>query len=248
MNDFYLNHEESSKMKLINKLTPVALATAMAFGSLAAPLAAQAAVSSSATISSMYLWRGQDISSSAPVLSGDITYNHSSGAYASLWISSLGLGAGSNYSTESDYTIGFSGEAGPVGYDIGYYKFYYPENANDANFGAANAETYLGLTYGDAAFKGYFDAKGSNDYSYYTFSYGYGQFSGLVGISAAKAAGGVSASDLSYKHIDLTYAATDRLSFTYSTKFAIGSAIYDPASMSSDPLFMISYSLPIDLK
>ena len=93
-------------MKLINKLTPVALATAMALGSLAAPLAAQADVSSSATISSMYLWRGQDISSSAPVLSGDITYNHSSGAYASLWISSLGLGAGPGYSTESDYTIG----------------------------------------------------------------------------------------------------------------------------------------------
>ena len=49
-------------MKLTAKLSPLAIATTLAITSLAAPVASYAEVSSTATLSSMYLWRGQDIS------------------------------------------------------------------------------------------------------------------------------------------------------------------------------------------
>jgi uncharacterized protein (TIGR02001 family) len=209
-------------------------------GSLAAPMAAQAELSSSATVASMYLWRGQDISDSRPAVSADITYNHASGAYASFWMSSEGS---FDNSDETDWTAGYSGDVGGLGYDVGYYKFFYPQNGG--SFGAANAETYLGLTYKDAGFKAYFDAKGPNDYTYYTFSYGMGPFSALVGYNKAKD------TTLEYKHIDLSYAATDRLSFTYSKVFAPGVAFSPANPLTGDkesPIFMVSYSLPVDLK
>ena len=239
-------------MKFINKLTPVALATAMALGSLAAPLAAQADVSSSATISSMYLWRGQDISGSAPVMTGEINYAHSSGAYVDFWLSSLGWGSAPATATETDWTVGYSGSAGDLGYDVGYYKFWYPE-ANQTTLGAAAAEVYLGLTYKDAGFKIYHDAKGDSTYDYLTVSYGMGPFSALVGYDKVKdnAAAGSATTD-SYKHIDLTYAATDRLSFTYSKAFAVGDTALGNsyAGLGQPPVaqFMVSYSLPVDLK
>lgn len=224
-------------MKL-NKLSSAALATTLALGGLAMPVASHAEVSSSASIASMYLWRGQDISASAPVVSGDISYSHESGAYASLWISSIGsidTPAGT-YSTESDWTIGFSGEAGGMGYDIGYYKFWYPELGD--SFSDADAEYYLGLTYGDFGFKAYIDGKDTHDYNYYTLSYGMGAFSALVGYKDVDGADG------DYTHVGLSYAATDSLSFTASKVVDYDTAAPTP----DDLLFMISYSLPIDLK
>ena len=227
-------------MKFINKLTPVALATAMALGSLAAPMVAQAEVSSSASLASMYLWRGLDISDNKPAVSGDITYNHASGAYASLWLSSEGT---FDNSYESDWTVGFSGEAAGVGYDVGYYKIWYPEmidvsTGKPQTFADAAAEAYLGLSYQDFGFKWFTDAKSPKTYDYYTFSYGMGAFSVTVGVNDDDS----DASD--YKHLDLSYAATDRLSFTVSKKFALGTG----STLETNPIMMISYSLPVDLK
>lgn len=227
-------------MKLIKKLTPVALASSIALAGAMAPVIASAEVSSSATLASMYLWRGQDISASAPVVSGDITYSHESGAYASLWISSIG-GIGTDggdlvYSTEADYTIGFAGEAGDLGYDVGYYIYTYPETGEDLS--DAGAEVYLGLSYGDFGFKGFFDAKDDKTYNYYTFSYGIGSFSAMIGMNDDDD------DTADYTHLDLTYAATDSLSFTVSDVVSKDSSVETPDNI----LYMIAYSLPIDLK
>ena len=215
------------------KLTSVALASAVAMGAMAMPTVASAEVSTSATISSMYLWRGQDVSAGVPALSGDIAYSHSSGAYAFAWMSSE-----SANNTEVDVGLGYAGEAGPVGYDISYYKFWYPEKdtatGKGQKFADAGAEVVVGLTYKPVTFKAYLDAKDKDDGSYYTLSTGFGSFGFLYGLSDSKTAG----SD--YSHFDISYSASDKLSFTVSN--ASGDGLTDGQK---DPLFMMSYSLPI---
>ena len=226
-------------MKQMNKVLSLTGAAALAITSLATPITAAASgVSSSATLASMYLWRGLDISDHKPAMSGDIVYSHDSGAYASLWLSSEGS---FDDSYESDWTIGYSGKAGEMGYDVGYYKIWYPEmitGTHPQTFYDAAAEVYIGLTYQDFGFKAFLDAKGDKTYKYYTLSYSYGAFSGLVGINDADD------NDADYKHLDLSYAATDRLSFTVSKPIARGST----GVIEFTPLFMMSYSLPVDLK
>jgi uncharacterized protein (TIGR02001 family) len=206
---------------------------------LTTPMVSQAEVSSSATLASMYLWRGLDISDNKPAVSGDITYSHDSGFYASLWLSSEGT---FDNSYESDWTIGFSGSVKDFGYDVGYYKIWYPELIDSSTgkpqtFGDAAAEAYVGLSYKDFGFKAFLDAKDDKTYKYYTLSYGYGAFSGTFGIYDDDT------NSADYKHLDLSYAATDRLSFTVSKITSMGGGGTLP-----NPLFMISYSLPVDLK
>ena len=225
-------------MKQLKKVLPFTGAAMLALTAIVTPYSVQASgVSSSASLASMYLWRGQDISNQKPALSGDITYSHDSGAYASLWISSEGASG----SYESDWTIGYSGSAGDMGYDVGYYKFWYPEmddGGHPQTFADAGAEVYLGLTYKDFGFKAFLDAKGDKTYKYYTLSYSYGVFSALVGISDDDD------NDADYKHLDISYAATDRLSFTVSKPIARGSS----GAIEFAPLMMLSYSIPVDLK
>ena len=220
-------------MKQMKKLLPVTGAAALAFTALATPIAAQAEVSSSAAIASMYLWRGQDISDHKPAMSGDITYSHDSGAYASLWVSSEGT-AGQSY--EADVTIGYSGSAGDIGYDVGVYKIWYPET--EQKFHEAGVETYVDISYMDYGFKAYVDTKGDKDYSYYTLYGGYEKFSALIGMNDADDDSG------DYKHFDISYAATDSLSFTYSKVFSRD----DASTLATEPLIMLSYSIPVDMK
>ena len=247
-------------MYLTKKLNTLMLTGVIASSALVVtPMVAQAGVSSSASLSSMYLWRGLDISDHKPALSGDITYASDIGIYASLWMSSEGS---FDNSFETDWTVGYSGSVGDFGYDVGYYKIWYPENqqtcsssvtvtstpstvpvtetcvtGKNPTFSDAPAEAYIGLSYKDLGFKAFLDAKDKNTYSYYTLSYSYGVFSGTLGFWDDKD----NASD--YKHLDLSYAATDRLSFTISKIISEGGGGTLP-----NPLFMLSYSLPIDAK
>jgi uncharacterized protein (TIGR02001 family) len=225
-------------MKLTKKLTSLIAVSALGVAGMTAPMVSQAEVSSSATIASMYLWRGLDISDNKPAMSGDITYSHESGAYASLWISSEGT---FDNSFETDWTVGFSGSVQDFGYDVGYYKIWYPENVDSSgdpvSFSDAAAEAYLGLSYKDFGFMLYTDAKSPNTYKYYTLSYSYGAFSGTFGVNDDDD------DNNDYKHLDLSYAATDRLSFTVSKVTSLGGGGTTP-----NPLFMLSYTLPVDLK
>lgn len=213
------------------KLTSIALASAVAMGAIAMPTTASAEVSSSATISSMYLWRGQDVSGGVPALSGDIKYSHESGAYAFAWMSSE-----SAYNTEVDVGLGYAGKAGPVDYDVSYYKFWYPEKNTTTvgeKFADAGAEVVLSLTYKPVTFKAYLDAKDKNDGTYYTVSGSIGKVGLLYGARDNK-------TGADYSHVDISYQATDKLSFTVSN--ASGDGL---ATGAKDPLFMMSYSLPI---
>ncbi|MDH5394989.1 MAG: TorF family putative porin [Gammaproteobacteria bacterium] len=216
------------------KLSSLALASAMAMGAMSMPTVASAEVSSSATLSSMYLWRGQDVSTGKPTLSGDITYKHDSGAYAFGWLSS----EGSN-SYEADFGVGYAGKMGSVGYDVSYYKYWYPTTNTGGktgqSFSEAGAEYVIGLTFEPVTFKAFLDATNPIDYTYFTLSGSVGKFGLTYGFHNPKASG------KEYSHLDITYSATDKLSFTLSNPMSVGSG----KPIDKDPLMMMSYSLPI---
>lgn len=229
-------------MNLKNKMTSIALASAMTMGAFVLPTTASADVAYSATLSSMYLWRGQNVSDGAPALSGDIAYSHESGFYGFGWMSSEGIngtgaGAGDTDGGEVDVGLGYAGTAGPVSYDVSYYRFWYPEEDanNNTSFGDSGAEYVIGLTFKPVTFKAYIDAKDSNDYNYYTLSGSVGKFGLLYGVSDSKTA------NADYSHFDISFQATDKLSFTVSTPLSPDAG----SGVDKDSLFMMSYSLPI---
>lgn len=108
---------------------------------------AQAAVEANIGATSNYLWRGVSQSSDGVSISGGLDYSHESGFYAGTWIGAIDFGSGSG--TENDYYLGFAGESGDFGYDVGYIYYAYPESGfEDSNFG----EIYFNGSYGDFGF------------------------------------------------------------------------------------------------
>jgi len=207
------------------KLTSIALASAVAMGAMAMPTTASAEVGYNATVGSMYLWRGQDVSQ-GPTISGGIDYSHDSGLYASAWASSGFTGdpaVGGGY--ELDLFVGFAGELAGVGYDISVWDIDYPQVVN----GTSITETALSLSYENFSL-GYVD--GEDDYSYITAGLTLDKFGFTYGMSDAGAGS-------EYSHFDLSYAATDALSLTVSK------ASDDGAGVPEEMLIAVSYSLKI---
>jgi len=221
-------------MKLTTNLKALTAAAVLAVPAMA-PTMASAEVGYSANISSMYLWRGQNVSDGAPALSGSIDYSHESGAYAFAWMSSEGVSASVADPTgapgdtlddpdgeEVDFGVGYAGEAGPLSYDISYYTFNYPAESSHGE------ETVISLGYEMASLTVYI----GDDYEYTTVGAEFGPASVTYGMTSND--GGAD-----YTHIDLSYAATDSLSFTVSLPSD------DGADISEEPLVMMSYDLPI---
>lgn len=107
------------------------------------PNQAQAEVEANIGATSNYLWRGVSQSSDSASVSGGIDYTDDSGFYAGTWVGSLGDGNGS----ETDFYLGFGGESGDFGYDVGYILYHYAD-LDDGDFG----EVYLNGTYADFSF------------------------------------------------------------------------------------------------
>lgn len=212
-------------MKLNTKLRPLVLATSVALSATAAPLATHAEVGYSLNIASMYLFRGTDASNGFPAVSGSVDYSHESGFYASLWASSGDHSTnGSGY--EVDPIIGYAGEVGDFGYDISYYKVWYPQTGT--SLGSAGDEVALGLSYDPVAFTYVI----GDTYKYYNVGAGIGAFSLAYGLTDND-----SGADPS--HIDLGYSATDNLSFTVSLPD-------DDTSTKDNVLMVISYDVPLE--
>jgi uncharacterized protein (TIGR02001 family) len=222
----------------------IALATAMTAG-LVGTTTTQAEVSASAGIASSYLWRGQNLSNGAAVVSGSLDYGHESGAYAGAWVSSGDAKMG----TEYDLYVGFSGEAGDLSYDVGYVGYIYPSQNEEAVADTTNdidstadelgnmSDLYLNLSFAGVDFTTNFSDNGG-DYVYNTLGYGMGAVSGLIGVNTDLEEDGKGA----YTHIDLSYAYNDNLSFTVSKMVA-----QSAGTSAGSPEFVVSYSLPIEL-
>lgn len=197
--------------------TTSTLKTAALTGALLAamPLQAAAEVTGNIGASSIYLWRGMDLSADNAAISGGLDYGHESGFYAGVWTTSAGLGtsveeeAPGEYNvisgTEYDLYAGFAGQIGALSYDLSYIDYNYP-----GNMGADFEEVGVALGLGDFNLSGFFgvgevghgDGATDNRDNYYSLDYTYDKITALVGYYDWDD------SDNNFTHVDVTYTMT----------------------------------------
>lgn len=228
-------------MKTMLKAVPAALLAVMPL-SMLVPATAQAEVSANVGVSSMYLWRGQNVSPDGGVVSGGLDYGHDSGFYAGVWTTS------ENGGHETDLYLGFGTEVSGLGIDLSYWNYLYPEDGlPESDLEDTNAaEVALGLSYGPVSFGAYVNVDSDNDDDqYYTLGYGMDKFSATYGVWSLEETD-PAVEENNYSHITLGYDATDELSFALN--FTINEVADDePGALQTDPLFGVTYTKTFDL-
>lgn len=232
--------------KTMSNFRLAALGVAVAGSMMATQAAAEDAVevAASVAISNMYLWRGNDLGDGTPAISGDINASMA-GLYGGLWASSGDTASG----TEYDIYAGYGGEIEGLSYDLMLITYVYPDgNAADDNIGDLS-EVILSLGFGPVSFSYYDNIAGFTGYEYYTLGASAGSFSATLGYHDLEA------DDSDATHLDLSYAYNDNLSFTMSKMVdtpsdAVCAAATDLTytGCDDDMNFVVSYSLPIDMK
>ena len=117
-----------------------------------------------------YRYRGLSQTRFDPALQGGIDFAHKSGFYVGAWASTIRWikDGGGNSDAEIDLYGGYKFGAGPVGFDVGVLRYYYP--SNDLAVNPDTTEVYLAGTWGPATLKyshsttnlfGVADSKGS---------------------------------------------------------------------------------------
>ena len=216
------------------KTTRNLLASAVAASALSMAMVpaanAEVEVAASVGVASTYLWRGYDLGSGTPAVSGDLSASVA-GFYAGIWGSSGDTEAG----TEYDLYAGYGGEIGLFSYDISVWNYNYPTGAgytdgetDPGEFSEAVVTLGVGpvsVTYMDNIASG-------TGYEYYNLSAGVGAFSLTLGMHD-------NPTGEDPAHADLSYAYNDNLSFTVSQFFSD-----EPAG--DDAKFVVSYSIPIE--
>lgn len=197
--------------------------------------AAAAEVSGSVAVASTYLWRGYELGSGTPAVSGSLDVA-AGGAYAGIWGSSGDQSAGNEY----DIYLGYGGEVGDFSYDLMLISYVYPTGPFSETDGQPGdfMEVIATIGYGPVSFSYYDNVAGETggyasdeDYTYMTLSADIGSFSILYGVHDEGAA------DAS--HLDLSYAYNDNLSFTIST------ILDSDLAVEPEPTFVVAYSLPL---
>lgn len=224
-------------MKKLNLTSAVAAAT-IVMGASFAPQVVQADVSATVGVSSMYLWRGQNLTPDGGQVHGSLDYTNKNGLYAGAWTSSEEGGH------ETDLYIGFGGTAGEFSYDVSYWNYLYPENGTNVDLDKNDAaEVVLSGSYGPISIGAYIQVDSDNaDDNYYTVSGSFEKFTVLYGFWDKETAGANE-----YSHVTVSYAATDEISASIS--FANNDSADTAAdAVEEDPLFQIGYSKSFDLK
>ena len=190
-------------------------------------------VSADLTIASMYLWRGLNVSGTSPALSSNVQYDHSSGVYAGSWLSS----EGATGSYEIDFFAGYGGSAGDISYGIGAAGYYYPEIMGSPK-SSDIYEVILSAGFKDYGATLYVNAEPdeSDDYKYLSLGGPVGPVSLHAGFTLT------SEDSKNYMDFSASYNFTENLAWTVS--YATGDAIAED-SAADDPLFVISYSVPL---
>lgn len=104
---------------------------------------------------SQYIFRGAAQGGGTGSLQGDVGIDHESGLSANVWFATGVSGAaGTGEETEFDFTVDYSGEAGDIGYSVGYIAYKYTDSTLDVNefylgasMGIASATVYISDTY-----------------------------------------------------------------------------------------------------
>lgn len=232
------------------------LASAVAASTIAAAPVAMAEIGASVGVASTYLWRGYDLGSGTPAVSGDLNYSIG-GFYTGIWGSSGDTAAG----TEYDLYAGYGMEVGDIfSFDISVWNYNYP-----TGFGYTDLETdflelsdaILTLGVGPVSFSYYQPVTGDayHDYNYYTLSAGFGAFSFTLGMhdNHGKDANGDDLDDP--VHLNIDYAYNDNLTFTLSQFIADKEGAESSFDLDGDGIeeytddddlkFVVSYSIPL---
>lgn len=226
-------------MKSLRTVRYSLLAAAVAGGAMFSS-AAVAGVSATAGVANLYLWRGQNLGGGTPVVMGSLDYSHDSGLFAGIWGSSGDTASGN----ETDLYAGYAYSSDAFSIKGTFYDYFYSRAG-----GAVGDLQEAVLTVSASGF--FADAIiGVGDFeenNYYDIGYTYDKFTvkyGMTDLDGLDAVGAPTEED--YSHIDLTYAYNSRLAFTISSiaDSDDASAVIDI----KDPLFVVAYTLPLELK
>lgn len=232
-------------MKMKQKLVAGAVALS-ALAGFAVP-AAHAETAASVAASNMYYWRGLDLGQGDPALIADVNVS-AAGAYAGLWASSGDAVNG----TEYDFYAGYKFSTDKFFVDFNYTTYMYPSVTGQADAGE-DAENFgfddisdVAVTAGFSAsdsvsFKlmhrvGLGDILGDDDYTYTTLS---GTFSKVTVLYGTHSDDSKTYDSLS--HLDVTYAYSDKLSFTLGKVVDQG----EGDKFNDELKFVVTLSLPI---
>lgn len=224
-------------MKSLRTVRYSLIAAALAGGAIvSAP--AQAGVSATAGVANLYLWRGLNLGGGTPVVMGSLDYGHDSGLFAGVWGSSAGP------DQEVDLYAGYAFSSDAFGFKVTAYDYSYPRSGSGAGMGddvGGDLQEVVFSANASGFFADYILGIGDfEDTAYADVGYTMGKFTGKVGFMLTDEV----APDSNYIHADLTYAFNERLAFTVS-----GIADEDPAGPADkDALFVVSYTLPLELK
>ncbi|MDF1642570.1 MAG: hypothetical protein P1U80_00115 [Pseudomonadales bacterium] len=216
----------------MNKLSTLGIATALTTAMLLPQSASAVELDASANISTVYLWRGQDVSAGSPLFDVTLSTDLGSGIYSGIWIASESGGE------EYDLYAGWGGDLGPVSLDVSIWNYIYPSDTTFDSFGELT-EIIVSASVGPVSFTYYDNIAGGSGYAYYTLAASFDKF----GVSLGTADTGFSSMD--YTHLDLSYSYNDYLSFTAST--VVDTSTGAGATDEGDTIFVASLSLPIDL-
>lgn len=219
-------------MKMM-KSTLLATATAAALSAGVFSAAAHAEVSASASVASMYYWRGRDLGHGTPQVAGDIHYSES-GFTAGIWGGSGDWESG----TETDLYVGYAGgDSEGFFYDLTAWTYYYPtEKAGSNGRPGKLSELVLGLGYGPVKFSYYDNVAGDPGYTYMTLAGTLDAFTLTLGMHN-------NADGTKPTHLDLSYAYNDQL------KFTVGKIVEPDNSekfLEDEARFVVSYTLPLE--
>lgn len=197
-------------------LTTVLASTAMAMVS----NIAVAEVETSFGLASTYLMRGYDKSNGRAQVFGDISYEHSTGLYTSLWGSSYGPQS-SEYNVIAGWKKPFAKKAQ---LNIGLINYILPHDTAADDFGA-ESEAYIGINNG--GFEAYVyknvasQWQDNEGYLYLVTAYSGEKNSVTLGYAfnddiQLGSALPEDTGKYQYIHFDYTYAVTEHVSFTFS--------------------------------
>ncbi len=220
-------------------ISGTAAASILAAASIA-PLA-NAEVSASVGVASTYLWRGYDLGSGTPAVSGGLEFS-AGGLYSGIWGSSGDTTAGTEYDLYIGYGLSF-GADDMFSIDLSIWNYNYPRfpNAEPDERSSIDpgelTEVVLSVGMGPVAFTYYDNIAGFSDsfnhgYAYYTLAGEFGAFALTVGMHDYVERD-------SATHVNFDYAYNDNLVFTLS-QFVDGE---DEDNLK----FVVSYSIPINL-
>ena len=205
-------------------------ASALLVGNLAMA-SADGKLSASATVSNAYLWRGIDLGQGAAAVSGDLIYSMA-GAYGGVWMSSGDSGNGQEY----DLFAGYNAKVGDVvTLDLSVWNYNYSDLNQRNDTTGELSEVVLSVSAYGANISILDNVAGAPGYYYYTFGYGMNDVSAKLGFHS------FDNDNDNMTHFDVSYAYNDNLSFTVSK--VVDEEV--EGTYDNDPIFQVSYKLPI---